>query len=187
VAESLRLVQGQKLEESTLVFFEFHLELDLGENLCVLEGLDAGVVLPDEALQLCGPVGELGRSLRKNLLGVRLVHVVGLGFAPLVHLVSLYEAPVQGVVLFELEVTRSAVVAQHTGDGQVFRASVEHHLGGLTHGRTHPHGSQVHGVVPTVEGHLELEVVFVIDREFCLFAHQLLNVDVGSAGGQVFE
>ena len=163
MAESLRLVEGQKLEESTLVLFEFHLELDLGEKLCVFEGLDAGVVLPDEALQLCGPVGELGRSLRKNLLGVRLVHVVGLGFAPLVHLVSLHEASVQGVVLFELEVTRSAVVAQHTGDGQVFRASVEHHLGGLTHWRSHPDRAKVDSIVPAVKRHLKSQVVSVVD------------------------
>ena len=52
LSEALRLVQSEELKVCTLVFFE--LELDLNKTLRIhFQRLDAGVVLPDEALQLC--------------------------------------------------------------------------------------------------------------------------------------
>lgn len=90
LSETLRLVQGEELEVCALVLFEAQLDLD--EALRIhLQWLDASVVLPDEALELCRAVGELGRGLRENLVRVGLVHVVGLGSAPLAQLVSLHE------------------------------------------------------------------------------------------------
>jgi len=51
LAQALRLVQGEELEVCTLVCFE--LKLDLYKALGVhLQRLDAGVVLPDETLEL---------------------------------------------------------------------------------------------------------------------------------------
>jgi hypothetical protein len=90
LSEALRLVESEELEVGALVLLE--LELDLDEALRVdLQGLDAGVVLPDEALQLGRAVRQLGRGLREDLVRVRLVHVVGLGSAPLAQLVPLHE------------------------------------------------------------------------------------------------
>ena len=54
-----------------------------------LQRLDAGVVLPDETLELGGAVGELGRGLGENLVALGLGHVVGFRLAPLVQLVPL--------------------------------------------------------------------------------------------------
>jgi hypothetical protein len=52
LSEALRLVQSEELEVSALVLLEA--ELDLNEALRVhFQWLDAGIVLPDEALQLC--------------------------------------------------------------------------------------------------------------------------------------
>ena len=51
LSEALRLVESEELEVGALVLLE--LELDLDEALRVdLQGLDAGVVLPDETLEL---------------------------------------------------------------------------------------------------------------------------------------
>jgi len=78
-AQALRLVKGQELEQSALVLGQLKLQLDIARG--ALKRLDTGVVLPDESLQLRRAVSQLGRSFRENFLGVRLVHVVGLGFA----------------------------------------------------------------------------------------------------------
>ena len=56
-----------------------------------LKWLDTGVILPDEALELSRSISQLGGSLGKDLVGVRLVHVIGLGLASLAKLVSLNE------------------------------------------------------------------------------------------------
>jgi hypothetical protein len=51
LTEPLGLVEGEELEVCTLVFFE--LKLNLNKALGIhLQGLNAGVVLPDEALEL---------------------------------------------------------------------------------------------------------------------------------------
>lgn len=90
LSEALRLVQSQELKVCALVLLEA--QLDLNEALRVdFQWLDAGVVLPDEALQLSRAVGELGGRLREDLVRVRLVHVVSLGPAPLGQLVPLHE------------------------------------------------------------------------------------------------
>jgi len=63
VAETLRLVEGQELEEGAFVVLELHLQLDGVLSAISLQGLDASVVLPDETLKLSGTVGKLGGSL----------------------------------------------------------------------------------------------------------------------------
>lgn len=51
LSKTLRLVESKELEVGTFVLLE--LEFDFDEALRVdLQGLDAGIVLPDEALQL---------------------------------------------------------------------------------------------------------------------------------------
>ena len=81
------------MEVSALVVLQGDLELGEGSLflLVSLEWLDASVVLPDETLELSGSIGQLGGSLGKDLVGVRLVHVIGLGLASLAKLVSLNE------------------------------------------------------------------------------------------------
>ena len=93
VAETLTLVESQELEVSALVVLQGNFELGQGSFLLLvsLKWLDASVVLPDEALELSRSIGQLGGSLGKDLVGVRLVHVIGLGLASLAKLVSLNE------------------------------------------------------------------------------------------------
>ena len=93
VAETLTLVESQELEVSALVVLQGNFELGQGSFLLLvsLKWLDASIVLPNEALELSGSIGQLGGSLGKDLVGVRLVHVIGLGLASLAKLVSLNE------------------------------------------------------------------------------------------------
>lgn len=106
------------------------------------------------------------------------MHVVRHRLAPLVLVVSLHESSGKRVVLLELEVARGGVVAKHTGDGQVLTASVEHHFGWLTHWRSHVHGTKVDSVVSALEGNLQLQVLFVVNRGIGDFADQLFGFDV---------
>ena len=92
MAESLRLIESKELEESALVVFQVSFELLWSSLLGGLEWLDASVILPYETLKLGRSVSKLGRSLGKNLVGVRLVHVVSHCLASLVSLISLNEA-----------------------------------------------------------------------------------------------
>jgi len=92
VAQTLRLVQGQELEEGALVLLQLGLKLRGGNAGLLVQGLDASVVLPDEALQLGGTVRELGRGLAEDLVGGRLVHIVGHRLAALVLLVTGHKA-----------------------------------------------------------------------------------------------
>lgn len=57
MSKTLRFVESKELEESTFVFFQFKFELDCVVGVCALEGLDAGVILPDETLELSGTIG----------------------------------------------------------------------------------------------------------------------------------
>ena len=161
LSEALRLVESEELEVGALVLLE--LELDLDEALRVdLQGLDAGVVLPDEALQLGRAVRQLGRGLREDLVRVRLVHVVRLGPAPLAQLVPLHERAREWVVLLELEVARGLIVAEGTRDRQVLRPGIEDDAGWLTDWRAHVDSTHVDGIVPARQGHLQRQIVLVI-------------------------
>ena len=81
------------MEISTFVVLQLDLKLSQGglSFFIGLQWLNASIVLPDESLQLCLTVGELRRSLREDLVRVRLVHVISLGLASLVKLISLDE------------------------------------------------------------------------------------------------
>lgn len=93
VSKTLTFVESQELEVSALVVLKGNFELGKGSFLLLvsLKWLDAGIVLPDESLKLSRSIGQLGGSLGKDLVGVRLVHVIGLGLASLAKLISLYE------------------------------------------------------------------------------------------------
>lgn len=106
------------MEVGALVFLETKFDLDkaLGVHL---QRLNASVVLPDEALQLGRTVRQFRGSLGQDLVRVGLVHVVSLGSASLGKLISLDEGAGEWIILFELEVARSLVIAQRAGHGQV--------------------------------------------------------------------
>lgn len=93
ISETLTLVEGQELEVSALVVLKGNLKLSERSFLLLigLKRLDASIILPDETLELSGSVSQLRGSLRKDLVRVGLVHIVSLGLASLVKLVSLYE------------------------------------------------------------------------------------------------
>lgn len=91
MTQSLRLVQGQELEESAFVVFQVDLELLWVRLLSTLQRLDASVVLPYETLELGRSISKLGGGLRQDLVGVRLVHVVSHCLTPLVSLIPLNE------------------------------------------------------------------------------------------------
>ena len=93
ITEALTLVESQELEVSAFVVLQ--LDLKLGQRsfllLIGLKRLDASVILPDETLELSRSISQLRGSLREDLVGIRLVHIVSLGLASLVKLVSLIE------------------------------------------------------------------------------------------------
>jgi hypothetical protein len=103
------------------------------------------------------------------LLTVTFMHVVCLSLASLVELVSLDEATVQRVIFLKLVVAWCLVVAKHWSDGKVFRACVKHYLSGLRDRRAHPHGSEIDSVISACQGHLELQVIPVINRAISAF------------------
>ena len=119
VTESLRLVESKELEEGALVSFQVSFELIWVCLFDSLEWLDACIVLPYETLKFSRSISKLGRSLRKDLIGVRLVHVVSHGLASLMGLVSLNKTSGQWVVLFELVVAGSLVIAKNRCDSEI--------------------------------------------------------------------
>lgn len=181
VAETLRLVEGKELEESALVVLDLGIELSrvLGINV---EGLDASVVLPDEALELGRTVSQLGRSLREDLVGLGLVHVVSHGLAALMRLVSGDKATGERIILLKLVVAGEIVITENTGDSEVLGASVEDNSGGLTLRSAHVHGTKVNGIVSAVERNLQLQVVLVIDGRVGDLADELLLMNARVSG-----
>jgi len=101
------------------------------------------------------------------------MHVVGGRLASLVKLVTLHERPWNWVILLEFEIARSLVVAEGTSDSEILWSCVKYNPGGLTDRRAHPDRTHVDGVVPAGQGHLKLEVIFVIFGLVCLLTHQL--------------
>ena len=172
MSKTLRLVEGEELEVGALVFLEA--KFDLNEALGVdLQRLNAGIVLPDEALQLGRPVRQFRGSLGKDLVRVGFVHVVGLGSASLGQLVSLDEGSGEWIVLFELEVARSLVIAQCTRHGQVLRSRIEHNSRWLTVWRAHIESTHVYCVVSARQGHLQLQIVLIVLGRVGNLGHQL--------------
>jgi hypothetical protein len=55
IAETLGLVEGQKLEVSALISFQLQFKIDQTLGVFV-QWLNAGVVLPDETLKLSGTI-----------------------------------------------------------------------------------------------------------------------------------
>jgi len=189
LTESLRLIKCKELEICALILLEAH--LDLNQALWVhLQGLDASVVLPDEALQLGRPIRQLRRGLRKDFVWVRLVHVICLGSASLSELISLHKRAGKWVILFELEVTGCFVIAQWASDGQVLGPSIEYNACWLTDWWAHIECSHVHCVVSARQGNLQLQIILIIFGWVCHLRDQLfllcvsLSLSFGiSAGG----
>lgn len=67
MTKTLRFVERQELEEGTFVLFQFHFQLDSFE-FGIFQWLDAGVVLPNETLELSRSIGELGGSFRQDFV-----------------------------------------------------------------------------------------------------------------------
>ena len=104
------------------------------------------------------------------------MHVVSLGLAPVVLLVTRHEAAGDRIVLLELVVASGLVITQHRGNGQILRTGIEDDLGRLALRGTHVHGTEVDGVVPAVEGHLQLQVILLVDVSVGNFTDQLSDV-----------
>ena len=62
VSETLRFVKGQELEIGTFIVLQLKLELDEGGLACVIQRLDASVILPDESLKFGRSICEFGGS-----------------------------------------------------------------------------------------------------------------------------
>lgn len=120
--------------------------------------------MPDETLKLGRTIRQLRRSLREDLVGLGLVHVVSHSLAALMCLVPGNKATGEGIVFLELIVASEVVIAEHTSDGEILRTSVEDDSGGLTDRSAHVHRTEIDGIISAVEGHLELQVILVIDR-----------------------
>lgn len=118
--------------------------------------------MPDETLQLGRSIGQLTGGSAEDLVGLRLVHVVGLTLAPLVQLVPLYEGATEWVEFLELEVARRLVVAQSRGNGQVLGTSVEDNPSRLTFRRSHVDSAHINGIVSGQKRHLQSQVVLVV-------------------------
>ena len=106
------------MEEGAFVLLELHFELYCGLD-AFLEWLNASIILPDEPLKFGGSICKLGTSLRKNLVGVRLVHVVGHSFTSLMHLVSFDEASRKRIVLLKLVVASGLIVTEYGSNSKV--------------------------------------------------------------------
>ena len=109
------------------------------------------------------------------------MHVVSHRLASLVGLIALNKSTRKRVVLLKLIVAGSLVIAEHTSDGQVLRASIEDHAGWLRHGRAHMDCSEVDSIVAAVKWNLQLEVISVIFGCIGYLADQLGGMDVGLA------
>ena len=179
VAETLWLVESQELEVGALVFFYFGLKLNKSNTCFLVERLDASVVLPDEALEFGRAVSQLRGSLRQDLVGVRLVHVVSHSLASLVLLVSSHETTWKRVVFLKFVVTSSLVIAENWGNGQVLGTSVKDNSGGLSLRRSHVNSTEVDSVIAAVQWNLQLQVIFVVNARVGYLRDQLGSMSMG--------
>ena len=97
------------------------------------------------------------------------MHIVCLSLASLIQLVSLNERAGKWVVLLELEVSGSLIVAKSGGDSEVLRSSIEDNLSWLRVWRAHVHGSHVDGVVSAGQRHLKVDIRGVVLGRVSLF------------------
>lgn len=93
-------------------------------------------------------------------------------------LIPLHKAAGEWVVFLEFIVARSLVIAKHTGDREVLRSGIEDHSSWLGNWRSHVDGTEIDGVVPTVERHLELKIIPIVLRGIGNFADKLGHVSV---------
>jgi len=153
VTKTLRFVERQELEEGTFVLFKFHFQFDSFE-FAVFQWLDAGVVLPNETLELSRSIGELGGSFRQDFVWIGFVHIVSHCFASFMVLISLDETTLKWIVFLKLEISCGFIITQNRSNGQIFRTSIKDNSSWLTYWRAHEHSSKINGVIPAVEGHL---------------------------------
>jgi len=102
------------------------------------------------------------------------VHVISLGLASLVQLITLDEGAGQWVELLELEVARGLVVAKRRGNSQIFRASIKNDVSGLTDGGSQPDSSHIHSIVSAHEGHLKAHIILIVLVLIANLGNQLL-------------
>lgn len=115
------------------------------------------------------------------------MHVVSHGLASLVLLISGNEAAGDRIVLLELVVASGLIVTEDGGDGEVLRSSVEDNSGRLTLRGAHVHGTEINSVVPAVKGHLELNIILLVDVSVGDLTDQLSDVLVSLTLGFRFR
>lgn len=149
--------------------------MDQARLLCgdSLQGLDAGVVLPDETLKLGRTISQLRGGFREDLVALGLGHVVGFRLAPLAQLVSLDKRAGKRIELLELEVTRRLIITEGRSDRQVLGSSIKDDTCRLGLGRAHPNSSHVDGIVARSQGHLQSKVVLVVFGLISSLGHKL--------------
>jgi len=127
-----------------------------------VQGLDASVVFPNEALELGRAVSELRAGLGQDLISVGLAHVIGQSLAALGGLVSLDKGLRVGIVLPELEVTCLVIIAEGARHCQILGASIEHYVGRLTLRRAQVDSAHIDSIVLAQERDLQLELILVV-------------------------
>jgi len=105
------------------------------------------------------------------------VHIIGLGLASLIKLVSLNEWSRKWIVLLELEVSRSFIVAKSRSNGKVLWTSIENYSSWLRMWRAHINSTHINCVVSASERNLQVDITGVILWGICLFTHKLLFMD----------
>jgi len=161
LAEALGFVEGEELEVCTLIILQLKFQLHQWRS-AIFQWLNASIVLPDEALQLCRSISKLGTRLTQNLVRIRFVHVVRRSHASFIQLVSLDEGTRYWIVFLKLEIARSLVVAQCACDSQILRSSIKHYSCRLACWWTHIHRSHVYSIISAIERDLEIKVVLIV-------------------------
>ena len=106
------------------------------------------------------------------------MHIISHGLASLVGLISLNESSGKWIVFLKFVIAGSLIIAENTGNGQVFRSSVEHDSCWLGVWRSHVNGTKINCIISTVEGDLELQVILVIFGSIGNFADKLGDMGV---------
>ena len=92
---------------------------------------EADVVLESESLDLGCAVRDFGGLLTENLWGSRCLLIIGRWMASSSELFSLLELIWCWIPFFEIEIGRSFIIAQITGDSQILWARVKNKLDSL--------------------------------------------------------
>ena len=107
------------------------------------------------------------------------MHVVSHGLASLVGLVSLNEASGQWVVLFELVVAGSLIIAKNRGDSEILRTGIENNSCWLRIWRSHVDSTEINGIVSAIKRNLQLKVISVVFGGIGDLADQLSDMSTG--------